>query len=205
MDTWPTISVLFSQVSLRQSSAGPSTKQGPQIPPQEAREEDAQTDRNDLGPGGMQIGVQLSHLHWLGSLEKKSLRNQVERRGPGVLGGTSGLLGSAEAAVTLICHQRLVAISPQGGLARPPTGWVGGRWTGLFWFWRQGLESLAVSKPQTPPPSKHFPLRQQSPWLPSQPPQLTQPRCKRPFDSKGLVGCRTQGEEAPGKHCFSLV
>ena len=117
----------------------------------------------------MQIGVQLSHLHWLGSLEKKSLRNQVERRGLGVLGGTSGLLGSAEAVVTLICHQRLVAISPQGGLARPPTGWVGGRWTGLFWFWRQGLESLAVSKPQTPPPSKHFPLRQQSPWLPSQP------------------------------------
>lgn len=41
VDMRPMVSVLFSQVSLRQSSAGPFTKQGPQIPPQEAREEDA--------------------------------------------------------------------------------------------------------------------------------------------------------------------
>ena len=152
-------------------------------------------------------GRGLSHLRCLGSLEEMPLRNQVEGRGLGALGGTSGLLGGADTMVTPICPRRMVATSPQGGLARLPTGWVvaGGRWTGLFWFWKQGLESPAVSKPQTPPLSKHFPLRQQSPWLPSQSLQLTQPRCKRPFDSKGLVGSGTGGVEAPGKHCFSLV
>lgn len=36
--------------------------------------------------------MRLSHLHWLGSLEKKSLRNQVEGRGPGVLGAPLGFL-----------------------------------------------------------------------------------------------------------------
>ena len=71
-------------------------------------------------------GRGLSHLRCLGSLEEMPLRNQVEGRGLGALGGTSGLLGGADTMVTPICPRRMVATSPQGGLARLPTGWVGG-------------------------------------------------------------------------------
>lgn len=61
-----------------------------------------------------------------------------------------------------------------------------------------GAEKPYSSKPQTPPLSKRFPRRQQSPRLPSRPPQLTQPHCKGPSDSKAWLA-EGMGSGGPGE------
>lgn len=59
-------------------------------------------------------------------------------------------------------------------------GWLAGwgRWTGLFWFWRWGPESPAVSKPQTPPLSNAFPSVSSLPGSPPGPHNLPNPTAR---------------------------
>lgn len=85
----------------------------------------------------------------------------------------------------------MVAAPPRKGWPGRPLGeWVGGcgEVDRPVLVLEAGAEECGSFQTTDASSFQTLSLRQQSPQLPSWPPQVTQPPCKGPFDSKGLAG-----------------
>lgn len=81
--------------------------------------------------------------------------------------------------VTPIYPRRMVATSPQGGLARPPTGWVGGR--ACSGFGSRGWRALQFPNHRRLPFPNTFPSVSSLPGSPPSPYNLPNP------DARGFL------------------